>query len=43
MKGYQFVWSKPFMLGVARLKGSIGCVYRWVLFVGWLEIRRWAK
>jgi hypothetical protein len=43
MKRYQFVWSSPFKIGMMRefFHYGIGKVYRWVLFLGWLEIRRW--
>lgn len=42
-RNYQFMWGRPFVFAFARMTGSIGLIYRWVLCIGWLEIRRWAK
>jgi hypothetical protein len=43
MKGYQFVWSRPFMLEFVPMEGSWKKIYDWVFLLGWLEIRKWAR
>ena len=41
---YQFVWWWPEWkgIGLQRYTGAWGTVYRWSLWLGIVEVRRWA-
>lgn len=45
VKRCQVILGWPFMFSFKRLKEKetdMARIYRWVLVIGWLEIRRWA-
>lgn len=38
----QFVWWRRWQgVGLDRFDGGLALVYRWALWLGWLEVRRW--
>jgi hypothetical protein len=44
MKKYQIVWHRTFSIGFKRLRSkdtSLSLIYAWVLWFGFVEVRRW--